>query len=376
MKKHFILNAILLFLVGCSSTDVYQQNIGKEKELDSPVYSVYLIGDAGAATLDPREPILEVLQKQLMKTGEHSSVIFLGDNIYPDGLPPEESEEYQRAEIRVLSQLKTVEDYPGRIVFVPGNHDWQSSGPEGLQWLKRQEEYIESYLNRGNVFLPDDGLPGPVAIELAKKGEYPNLYFDIQLITLDTHWWLHRHDKLLEEGVKNEEKQKRKILQSLEEIIDNNLEDEIVVASHHPLFSFGRHGGKFPASTHLLPPVFGSLYVAYRNIRGYPQDIARYDDLKNGLLKSMEGKDGLIFASGHEHSLQFIPYRNGQNRQYQLVSGSASKPSFVKKSSGENITYRGEGFIAIHYFSNQTKRIEFWNESGSIVHQRIIEADE
>lgn len=367
---------LLLVTFGCSNATVYQKKSFKRNFTENPVYSVYLVGDAGAATLTPREPVLEILTAQLMRSGEQSSVIFLGDNIYPDGLPPEESDERERAEARILSQLKTVENYPGRIIFIPGNHDWQSSGQEGLQWLNRQEKFIESYLNRGNVFLPDNGLPGPVPVELAESGEHPNLNFDIQLITIDTQWWLHPHDKPLEAGTGNEEEQKSEILQSLEELIEKNLEDEIIVASHHPLFSLGRHGGKFPVSTHFLPPVFGSLYVAYRNFRGYPQDIARYDDLKEGLMKSIKDKQGLIFASGHEHSLQFIPYANGLHRQYQLVSGSASKPSFVKKSSGENITYRGEGFIAIRYFSNQTKRIEFWNERGSVVHQRFVEAGE
>ncbi|MDZ7720520.1 MAG: metallophosphoesterase [Balneolaceae bacterium] len=371
MKKYIFGFTLIFFLAGCSSTNVSHQESDSNQNYNEPVYSVYLIGDAGAATLEPREPVLEVLHTQLMQSGERSSVIFLGDNVYPDGLPPKGGEKRNQSETRILSQLETVEDYPGRVVFIPGNHDWNTSGRDGLEWLNRQEEYIESYLDRGNVFLPDNGLPGPVSVELVTHAD-----FNIQLVLLDTQWWLHPYDKPLDAGVENEEDQKHEILQDLKEIVEKNIEDEIVVASHHPLFSLGRHGGKFPTSTHFLPPVFGSIYVAYRNIRGYPQDIARYDNLKEGLMKSLEEKEGLIYASGHEHSLQFIPYQNGQNRQYQLVSGSASKPSFVKKSSGENSTYRGEGFIAIRYFRDQTKRIEFWNESGSIVHQRIIEADE
>lgn len=376
MKKSVFGLALVFILSGCSSSNVYQKKNDSNEHFGEPVYSVYLIGDAGAATLEPREPILDVLEKQLMDAGEKSAVVFLGDNIYPDGLPSEGAEKREQSEVRMLSQLKVVEDYPGKVIFIPGNHDWNSSGSNGLKRVQRQEDYIESYLDRGNVFLPDNGLPGPVAVELAKRAEYPGLKFNIQLLALDTHWWLHPHDKPLEVGIKSVEKQKSKILQNLEEIIDHNIEDEIVVASHHPLFSLGRHGGKFPTSTHFLPPIFGSLYVAYRKIRGYPQDIARYDDLKDGLMKSIKDKEGLIFASGHEHSLQFIPYTNGQYRQYQLVSGSASKPSFVKKSSAENITYRGEGFIAIHYSGDKSKKIEFWNDEGIIVHQQIIETNE
>ncbi|NBC04776.1 MAG: hypothetical protein GVY20_13860, partial [Bacteroidetes bacterium] len=191
MKQCFLRFTIIFLLAGCSSSQVYHQEIDFEQNVDEPVYSVYLIGDAGAATLEPKEPILDVLQQQLMQSGERSAVIFLGDNIYPDGLPPKGAEKREQSELRILLQLKTVEDYSGRVVLIPGNHDWQSSGPQGLQWLKRQEVFIESYLNRGNVFLPDDGLPGPVPVELAKNGEYPNLNFDIQFLALDTQWWLH-----------------------------------------------------------------------------------------------------------------------------------------------------------------------------------------
>jgi len=180
----------------------------------------------------------------------------------------------------------------------------------------------------------------------------------------------------LQSGIGNVEEQKNEILEQLEKMIEQNLDDEIIVATHHPLFSNGRHGGKFPWTTHIFPPVFGSIYAAYRNIRGYPQDIARYDDLKKELLESMEDKDGLIFASGHEHSLQFIPYQNGGHLQYQIVSGSASKPAFVKKGSGNSVTYRGEGFIAVHIYSNQTKKIEFWTEDGKVINQRMIHTGE
>lgn len=317
-----------------------------------------------------------MLREHIMQSGERSSVIFLGDNIYPDGLPPEGAENRQQAETRILSQLETVKDYPGRVIFIPGNHDWYSSQLNGLEWLNRQEEFIESYLNRGNVFIPDNGMSGPVSVMLAKSGEHYGLNFDIRLIALDTHWWLHPHKKPLEPGIESEHEQKREILKNVEKMVEGHLSDEIMVVTHHPLFSYGRHGGKFPISTHFLPPVFGSMYVAYRNIWGYAQDLARYDDLKNGLLKSIYDKDGLIFASGHEHSLQFIPYKNGPHIQYQLVSGSASKPSFVKEKSGDVATYRGEGFIAVHFFGNKTKKIEFWNEEGFNVYQRIVEAND
>lgn len=385
-KVSFIKNGLNLFIVlfillfaACSTSSYTSKNTAvasQEDESsapsDDPVYSVYLIGDTGYSSLEPREPSLSVLKQQLMESGEQSAVIFLGDNVYPDGLEPEEHPSRAQTEERLLAQLKTVEDYPGRIIFIPGNHDWHSSGEKGLEYIRRQEQFIESYLDRSNTFLPDSGFSGPVSVSLSQESKENTVPFDIQLLVLDTQWWLHPHEKPFRDGIKNEEEQKRKILSNMEKMVDRHKNDEILVAAHHPLFSYERHGGKFPPSTHLLPPVLGSLYVAYRNIWGYQQDIANYKDLKNSLVDSFKNKNGLIYASGHGHSLQFIPHQEEENNQYYLVSGSGSVSSYVKKKTGNTFTYQGKGFIAIHYYNDQSKNITYWNEEGSILFEKQI----
>jgi len=372
-----LLVGICIAFLGCAGTRETHQDFGildvsDEFRPDSTaVYSIYLIGDTGNSTLEPRSPVLQVLDRRLAEGGEQSAVIFLGDNIYPHGLPPDKTVDRKQAEERILAQLQTVKDYPGRIIFIPGNHDWNSSKQGGWDRVRQQEQYIESYLDRGNTFLPDSGFPGPVAVPLFTSAGQ-KIPFDIQLIVMDTQWWLHPHDKPMETGIKNEKQQKEKFLSELHKMIRLHGEKELIIAGHHPLFSYGRHGGKFPFITHLAPPVFGSLYVAYRNIWGYRQDISSYDDLKNGLLNSFNEAEALFYAAGHEHSLQFIPRNDNQSRQYYLVSGSGSKSSFVKKRSGDIFTYGDKGFITIHYYRDRTKKIEFWNDQGQIVYQKYI----
>ena len=372
-----ILVGISIAFFGCAGTGGTHQEsgildvTGEFRPDSTDVYTIYLIGDTGNSSLNPRSPVLQVLRRRLDESGKQSAVIFLGDNIYPHGLPPEETIYRNQAEERIMAQLHTVKDYPGRIIFIPGNHDWKSSEPGGLDRVKLQEQFIESYLNKGNTFLPDSGFPGPVALPLY-TGTDQRIPFDIHLIVMDTQWWLHPHDKPVETGIENENQQKEKFLSELQKLIQLHGEQELLIAGHHPLFSYGRHGGKFPFITHLAPPVFGSLYVAYRNIWGYRQDISSYDDLKNGLLNSFSKAENLFYAAGHEHSLQFIPRINDHTRQYYLISGSGSKSSFVKKRSGDIYTYGDHGFIAIHYYRDRTKKIEFWNYRGDIVYQRYI----
>ena len=371
---------ILLAGYSCTGTSAVQSGTNPSESQATPsadpIFSVFLIGDAGAASLDPREPALRTLKSQLEESGAQSAVIFLGDNIYPSGLPAQEVRARKRAERRLMAQLKTVEDYPGRVVFIPGNHDWHSSKKKGLQRIHRQECYIENYLQKGNTFLPDSGYPGPVSVSLESQTEDASMPFNIRLIVLDTPWWLHPHGKPLSQGITSVKQQKEKILADVGKIIRRHQDDEIIVAGHHPMFSNGRHGGKFPFMTHLLPPVLGSIYVAYRNIWGYHQDVANYSDLKDGLMESFESKDGLIYASGHEHSLQFIPQTDNNARQYYLVSGSGSRSSYVKKQRDPSFTHKGKGFIAVRYFENQSKRIEVWSEKGNLIFHKTIKAAE
>jgi len=375
---HCGITLLLLFVISsCGRTSKNLTSEAKQSTVQSDsvnhIYSVFLVGDAGASSLEPRSQLLLSLELQLNKYGKNSAAIFLGDNIYPDGLPPEESTSRLSAEKRLLAQLKTVESYPGRIIFIPGNHDWHSSGEQGLQWIRRQEQYVESYLNRGNTFLPDSGYPGPVSINLVDTNEIGlENPFNIQLVAMDTQWWIHPHEKPLADNPEKEQQHKERLIEELSEIISSNSGNEVLVVGHHPLFSYGRHGGKFPLKTHFLPPVFGSLYVAYRNIWGYQQDVSGYSKLKSGLLKSFKEHDHLIYASGHEHSLQYISRSDGNNRQFYLVSGSASKSSYVRKKSDDPFTYKGKGFIAIHYFESRKKKIEFWNEDGELVFQKTI----
>jgi len=123
-------------------------------------YTVWLIGDAGEAERDPLEPNFRFLKSQLDVAPENSAIVFLGDNIYPAGLPTfEDPEKRAEAEKRLDSQLDLVTNFKGRPFFIPGNHDWKEWGLKGL---KREEKFIEKYLNRAvkdedewqNYFLP------------------------------------------------------------------------------------------------------------------------------------------------------------------------------------------------------------------------------
>lgn len=104
-------------------------------------HTMYLIGDGGNAYAD-KTPVLDYLKTTLASESKNSSVLFLGDNIYEYGMPPkEDAEERKAAEFNITAQLKTLDDFKGRPIFLPGNHDWRGWGLKGL---KRQEILLKA----------------------------------------------------------------------------------------------------------------------------------------------------------------------------------------------------------------------------------------
>ena len=371
---HVITGLLLLFAVSsCSSTKYTKADSEQEVEAsdaeqqpDDYIYSLFLIGDAGDATLNPLSGSLRAMGEKLAEIDTSGAVVFLGDNIYPDGLPPENSERRPAIDERLIAQIETVKEFGGPVYFLPGNHDWASSGEEGLEYIRRQEAFVEEHMDRGNTFLPDNGFPGPVSVTLMDKNTVPGVDYSIGLVMMDTHWWIHPHEKPLPEGAETEEQAKEIVMNNLAEQMQHFKDDELVFSAHHPLYSFGRHGSKFPLKTHLVPPVFGSIYAFYRNIWGYPNDITHkhYSRMKEGILVAASENHSTIFTAGHEHSLSFVPVKEDGKQFHQIVSGSGTRYSYVRKKDGPVHTFETMGFAILRYYADRSKRIEFYNEEG------------
>ncbi|RNC82994.1 MAG: hypothetical protein ED557_09735 [Balneola sp.] len=375
-----LLALFALLFISCSGSELFIDSQNEQWESKSPpiddglIYKVFLIGDAGAPTLDKQEPTLRLLQQFLSESGERSAAVFLGDNLYTSGLPDSLHPDRAKAEARLNEQLKTVKDFEGRIIFIPGNHDWADGSRDGLEAVQRQERYIEAYLDRGNTFLPDNGYPGPVDLELLDDDEDPRLSDDIRLIILDTQWWLHKHKKPYGDTGDYDLADGGDFLIELRDILKKREKDYLLFAAHHPLITHDNHGGYLPPSTHLKPPVFGSLYAIYRRAFGFEQDVPhfKYKELSNTLQEMFLLSDHLIYASGHSHNLQYIKKEGTRETQHYLVSGSGTKESYVAKGRGAEFNYAGHGFMTVNYYGDGSVWMEAWAPVGDGSNGRLL----
>ncbi len=349
-----------LGLAACGPTGRFLLPVLDENAVRPPdstlAFSLYLVGDAGAPQPGEMEPALKLLKTHLDSAGANSGVVFLGDNIYPSGLPPTSSPFREEAERRILVQLKTVEDFKGRVVFVPGNHDWGGEGFGGVPTtLMRQEDFVESVLDRGDTFVPDNAFPGPVEIPLADS---------LLLIALDTQWWLEDRKTYGDTGQYLLEEESS-VLIELSDILYRNRDKKVVVVAHHPLFTNGSHGGRYREARRRFP-----LYMMTRRYLGTPQDLSnlKYRTMRNNLLAVFEQHEGLVYAAGHDHNLQYFPFKD----QHYIVSGAGSKSSFVAKGNGAAFADEGKGFGVLRYFTDGSVWLQFLQPEGDGATGKVV----
>jgi hypothetical protein len=318
--------------------------------LDAIETRLVLLGDGGNP--DPRgEPVLRAVAAQLEGMADRAVVVFLGDNVYPAGLPPVGAAGRPEAERRLAAQVDLVVRSGARGIFVPGNHDWDRGGADGWEAVRRQERYVADR-GAGRVHLaPGGGCPGPAAVEAGPR---------LVVLALDTQWWLHA-------GVKPQGAESGcpagtpvAVADSLRAAVARAAPRHVVIAAHHPLASAGPHGGYFPWTTHVFPlralarwlwvplPVIGSAYPLARRLGVSRQDMAHraYRDMHAALVGALAPAAPRLYAARPEHSHQVMP---GAEARRTVVSGSGYRGhvSAVGRRAATRFARAASGFMRV-----------------------------
>lgn len=282
------------------------------------VETIFLIGDAGEP--DPRLPAiaLDSLAAQASVIGPRGTIVFLGDNVYPAGTSGPAASNYPDALRRLDAQIRTVPS-GGTGIFVPGNHDWADGGQggflgaataaDGLYIIRHQSAIIpQRPKNAGAtvMLLPSNGCPGPVVFDRER----------VRLILIDSQWWLHNYivtDSVSTDPVRGcSTHTVGQVTQALRDSLKTTRPGQsVIVAAHHPLITGGPHGG------------YCGAFALFRRWANTSQDLfgRSYTLMRDSVNSALATRPPLIYAAGHDHSLQVI---QGRATSYVLVSGAGS----------------------------------------------------
>lgn len=301
MRLNFYRLALYATAMGSLSGCAHRIHV-KDIEPQEIETTLFLIGDAGEP--DPRiyPRSLDSLRRQAAEAPGRTIIVFMGDNVYPNGVPLDSTLTWPDARRRLQDQISAVP--PGaRAIFLPGNHDWNQGGPYGLYAVRLEERMIASLAAGRDIrMLPGNGCPGPAAFEVGR----------LRFIGLDTQWWLH-------EFIVRDEKSTCStnvgvVTQNLRELVKSIQPGRVVIVSgHHPLMTGGEHGG------------YCGITGPFRRLGGNAQDILSglNRTMRDSLEAAFKVKPPLLYAAGHDHNLQVM--KGAPNVQYLAVSGAGSE---------------------------------------------------
>lgn len=348
-----VLSASLLLgtalMSGCSHVaPYYRHSPGTAAPEDASLrYRLLLLGDAGAPRED--EPTLALLTEWASRDPGKSMVIFLGDNVYDHGMPPDGSPERGEMERRLQAQVDVIADSGARGFFVAGNHDWH----QGLPGLVRQSEYIRASLGREDAFLPRAGCVGPVQVDVEH----------LRIIALDTDIWLNPDTEPLADCPHPD---LQASLSSLKEMLGTAGDRHVIVVAHHPLDTHGIHGGFYDWRYHIFPlrdwhswmwlplPIVGSLYplLRWHAVRHFEETNSdTYKEMQAAYREAFTRKKPLLYAAGHDHNLQVL---EGDSAGYILVSGAGidSRLSCVTHGDNTLFAHLHTGFMVVDFLQS------------------------
>ncbi|MGB3466418.1 MAG: metallophosphoesterase, partial [Cyclobacteriaceae bacterium] len=338
--------------------------------------NVYLIGDSG----EPKFPVdknLKFLTETTSTATEDDVLIFLGDNIYPRGLPDPDNPLREIMEKKLNAQLDVMKAFKGKSYIIPGNHDWAKSKKQGWKRVLNQQRYVDEYLGNTNAFLPRGGCPGPVELQVNPM---------LTIIIMDLQYIVHNWDKPADDSGCLSTSITGLMLE-VQDIIERNKNKHLMVVAHHPMYTYGVHGGATSIKDHIFPltqlkdnlyiplPVIGSIYPVFRKYIGSIQDIShpKIRAIRKRLVEIMNTADNVVYANGHEHSLEYIK-RHGMHF---IVSGSGSKITRVGKGLYTQFAAEARGFAAVEFSESGTANLRFWNGDSEeeLYNEKIYEKE-
>ena len=360
MKSNRWLTLLLLFAVtlsGCVSNrlkgPVYAADgppwVAGDRSVEiAPIdleYRILLIGDAGYYLED--DPTLAALGRWA-EDAPLSSIVFLGDNIYNEGLVDDDRDRGEQ----ILSQQ--LESSVAQKIFIPGNHDWGLS-PKGQnrEAILNQQTFVDEWPDGSADFLPRDGCMGPMKRVLHDGGPGSR---DVVLVALDPTPWINPR---LRDACPVPETHPSHLAR-LEDELANHSDDFVLVASHYPLRTGGPHGGlTYGVIGDMITGVIGWAWGGLMNT--YEPNYADWIENVQAVFRK---HPPLAYAAGHDHNLQLLDAEDFARIEIVSGAGARARVSTVTNIPPTIFAHAAEGFVVLDFGRR---------DGGQVVVVRIVE---
>ncbi|WP_318312631.1 metallophosphoesterase [Flagellimonas crocea] len=354
-----ILSFIPLLLFSCATYKLqHSEPFASTKKDKVPSHTFFVAGGLGNIAQADTLPIMENLRGQLKSAGENSTLVFTGDNVSA------ENKNWNSDKELLNRQIKLAHDFKGDVVFIPGNNEWKEKNTDDVEQI---EDYIKDLDNEQINFFPENACPIERRIINDK----------LLLVLVDSKWFVSNWSR-----TKNINKKctdivtRTRFVEELEDAIDDNLDKNIVIAMHHPVFSNGQYAGYKTFKEHMTPvPVIGTLAEGFMDLGAFdPEHLnsRRYNYLRILVTAQAQKSDRITIVSGHEENLQYLVGKE----VHQIISGSLGSKTATKLSEDELVTIGGAlpfegkfaygdlGFAKLTYFEDGSSEVTFYSSDN------------
>lgn len=323
LLRSLLINILFLLLSFCT--------FAQEPKNNPPGISrtFYIVSNTGPGA-DMAAP---ELLKQIVRASKNdaSASLLLPGNITRDkGFPTGEQQREEAREFLKNTHLQPLSDFNGKIIFVPGENEWNASAPQSLDDL---ESFLQD--NSNGKFLPNDGCP----VEDIEIND------EVALITLDSQWYLEDWDSSSDFNVECDIRTRERFFIEVKDALKDNFGKVKIIAVHHPVLS---------SST---PGIVNKIFPFSRQNFENPL----YREFRKTLETLASQFDDVIFVSGNHANLQYL--HNGRNPQ--IISATAAQTESARAVEEGDFASQKRGFAKLTVFKNGKSKVEFFTANTS-----------
>jgi hypothetical protein len=311
--------------------------------------NIFLFGNMWQ--LEANDPIWKNLETTVTNVEGRTTIIFTGDFLDENGLEKEPTE----AELAKLDKLLDLGKIADQVFFLPGDREWNNTKIGGLEKLIRLDDLIKKKVG-DDILLSDSGCPGPKDVDISDN---------LVMMAINSPWLVHPfNDRPDEEDVECNLLNETAFWSEIEDVLKDSEGKNVIIAAHHPIYSFGQFAGYKLTKEHFLPPVIGSFVAGYHQNVGTTKDLshAGFTLYSQRILKLMTRYPSVVFVSGHEYDLQGHFKGSG----YHLNSGAIGRTT--PTSSSRNNTFyndRHQGFMKLKYSPDGAVEMDVYKISNN-----------